>query len=315
MYKNSKSKEDEIIKLYKEGVMLTKICELTTSSQLTIKKVLSHNGIDYNLNRKKTNQEKLDKALELYKQGKSQLFIEKELGFTRKTLRKLFKDSEVVYRDKSDQQHIRCKTEINHACFDILTPESLYWIGMLYADGHITENIEYSIELTQHKDDIEHLKKFKEFLKSTRPITKGNGDCKRVRVNSKYINLRLRKLGFTHNKSYTGKPHDLFKNSIDFWRGCVDGDGGLYHHPSGKKSTIAHIFLCGTLDTILNFIQFCVIKIGVTEKKPTFTSKGNGLYRVSYYGEEAQKIAKIFYKDSTIYLDRKYKTYLEWTQE
>jgi DNA invertase Pin-like site-specific DNA recombinase len=40
MYKKSREKSDLILKLYNEGVILSRICEITSSSQLTVKKVL-----------------------------------------------------------------------------------------------------------------------------------------------------------------------------------------------------------------------------------------------------------------------------------
>jgi len=309
MYKKSKEKADQILSLYKEGKMLTEITQLTSSSQATVKKVLLHFGIDYDSERKENRLETLNKVLELYNSGKSQIYIEKELNLTRKTIRELLKSKGIEYRDKSQQHHIRYNTQINHNAFDILNPESLYWIGMLYSDGHIETAKESSIELTLHNDDVLHLEKLKLFLNTTRPITNGNGECKRLRFNSKIIRNKLVELGFTSNKSLNLIPHDLLKNSRDFWRGVVDGDGGVYNYPNGTKQ----IFLCGTLETIFEFIIFCTAH-GIKSKYPT-KNKGKNLYSVSYYSNDAVLLGNILYKDATAYLDRKYKTYLEVCQE
>ena len=311
MYKKTNLKSEEILRLYKEGKMLTEITQLTSSSQPTVKKVLLNNGIDYTLDLKKSKEEVLKKAVELYKEGKSQVYIEKTLNLTRKTIRELLKDSDVIYRDKSEQYHIRYKTEIDHDAFDILTPEALYWIGMLYTDGHIEQKREASIELTLHKQDEQHLEKFKQFLKSNRKISgNNNSDCKRVRINSKKLRDRLVELGFTSNKSTSIAPHELLKNSRDFWRGCIDGDGGVYKHNT-KDYITNHITLCGTLETIFEFIIFCNKYIGIKDKYPT-PCKGKNLYQVSYYGQDAKNIATYLYKDSSIYLERKYQTYTQF---
>jgi hypothetical protein len=303
----------EILKLYKQGVGLEKISKSTHCSQNTVKKVLLHFGIDYDAEKKIKYQKTLDEAIKLYKEGKSQLYIEKELGLTRKTIRELIKTNGIKYRDKSEQQHIRNKTVIDHDCFDELTPEALYWIGLLFADGHITKK-EYSIELTLHTDDKEHLEKFKKFLKSNRNITNGNGDCSRVRVNSKKLWNRLKELGFTHNKSEVGKPHNLLKNSRDFWRGVIDGDGGVYNY-----AYMQQMALCGTLETIFDFVIFCNSHAGVKDKYPSPSDKEgftkSKLFQISYYSKDCQKVLNLLYKDATVYLDRKYKTYLEMTQE
>jgi hypothetical protein len=306
MYKTTNTKVEEIQRLYDEGVKLTEICKLTSSSQPTVKKVLLSCGIDYDAERLKAREQQLKQVIELYNQGKSQNYIETHLKLTRKTIRELLKEAGVDYRDKSQQQHVNRKTVINHNAFDELTPEALYWIGMLFTDGHIEQKREASIDLTLHNNDIEHLYKFKEFLGTTREVKKDNGDCSRLRVNSKQLRDRLVNLGFTHNKSTSIVPHELLKHSRDFWRGCIDGDGGIYIHSYTGKTN--HLTLCGTLETIFEFAIFCNTYIGIKDKYPT-KSNGKNLYQISYYGQDARKIATYLYKDSTIYLQRKYDTY------
>lgn len=311
MYKTTNSKIEEIQRLYDEGVKLTEICKLTSSSQPTVKKVLQSCGIDYDAERKKAREQQLKEVIDLYNQGKSQNYIEQHLKLTRKTIRELLKEVGVDYRDKSEQQHLNRKTEINHDAFDELTPEALYWIGMLFTDGHIEEKREASIDLTLHNEDIEHLYKFKEFLGTNRGIKKDKGDCSRLRVNSKKLRDRLVELGFTHNKSTNIVPHELLKHSRDFWRGCIDGDGGIYLNKikkDNKEYVTQHIFLCGTLETIFEFAIFCNTYIGIKEKYPS-KAPGNNFYRISYYGQDAIKIADYLYKNSSIYLDRKYQVY------
>lgn len=324
MYSKSKLKSEQIKKLFEEGVILTEICNLTSSSSLTVKKVLLSFGIDYNSWKEQDYQDRLNKAVDLYRQGKAQLFIEQECKLTRKTIRTLLKSQNLKYRDRSEQHHIRYNTEIDHNCFDQLTPESLYWIGMLFTDGSIGKS-ESCVELTQHTNDIEHLRKLKMFLKSSREIStnekskesyyKGRkiytegGNTSRLRVNSKKIHNRLIELGITPNKSLTAKPHELVKNSSDFWRGCIDGDGGVYHYP--ERYTI-DVSLNGTLETIFDFIIFCSRQTGVKEKYPTrCLSSGESLYQVHYYGEDCRKILILLYKDATVYLDRKYAMAME----
>jgi hypothetical protein len=300
-------KSGEILRLYKEGIGLELISKTVHSSQSTVKKVLLHFGIDYNFDKKIKYQKKLDDVLNLYKQGKSQLYIEKQVGLTRKTIRNLLKSKNIKYRNKSEQKFLDYGTELDESVFDELTPEALYWIGLLFADGHITKK-EFSISLTLHNNDCGHLEKFKLFLKSNRKITPDKGDCSRVRINSKKIWYRLKELGFTNNKSDVGKPHLLLKNSKDFWRGVIDGDGGVYNYDYMNQMS-----LCGTLETIFDFIIFCTSNLNIEDKYPSHS--GKKIYQVGYYSEDCKKILNLLYKDATVYLDRKHKTYLEMTQE
>ena len=149
-------------------------------------------------------------------------------------------------------------------------------------------------------------------MKSNRKISKGNGDCLRVRVNSKQLVNKLVDLGFTSNKSITIFPHDLLKESKDFWRGCIDGDGGIYSKVHNKL--YEQLFFCGTLETIFEFIIFCVKYTDIKDRKYPTICNGKNLYEVSYYGQDAKKICDLLYKDSTVYLNRKYEMYKQFQQ-
>lgn len=244
---------------------------------------------------------KKQEVLKLYSEGVSQIEIEKRLQMTRKTIRELIKSSELHYKTKSEQWLIRYGNELDETVFDELTPEALYWIGFLYADGHIIKDRGYSIELALKKEDKEHIVKFKSFLSASNPIKDfKKGDASRIRIGSQKLWQKLKDLGFDNNKSFTAKPNELLKNSRDFWRGVIDGDGGIHV----KYNSIT---LCGTFETIKEFIEFCE-----SNKKPSKAS-GKELYQVHFYGKEAIKIANLLYKDSEIFLDRKYQKYLEIT--
>jgi len=240
---------------------------------------------------------KKEKVLELYSQGVSQIEIEERLQMTRKTIRELIKNSDLHYKTKSEQWLIRYGNKLDETVFDELTPEALYWIGFLYADGHIIGSRGYSIELALKKEDKGHIEKFKKFLKCSNPIRENKNNF-RIRIGSQKLWQKLKDLGFDNNKSFTAKPHELLKNSRDFWRGIIDGDGGVHV----KYNSIT---LCGTLETIKEFIEFCK-----SNKQPSKAS-GKELYQVHFYGKDAIKIADLLYKDSEIYLDRKYEKYLE----
>jgi len=56
--------------------------------------------------------------------------------------------------------------------------------------------------------------------------------------------------------------------------------------------------------------MFCYNIVGTQAKYPT-KCKGPNHYEVSYYGQDAKKIAECLYKDACVYLDRKYEKYLE----
>lgn len=310
MYKKSEIKTQQILDLYSQGIILTKICEETKTSQPTVKKILKENGIDYNDLKKIKYQEKLEQVKVLYEQGKSQLYIEKELGLTRKTIRELLKSSDIYYKSKSEQWRIRYGNTLKEDVFETITLESAYWIGMLYTDGHITKTTN-CVDLGFHSNDKDHLKKYLGFLHSSNTIEKtSNRNFCRVRIGSERLYKSLQSLGFTNQKSWNAIPPKCLENSRDFWRGCIDGDGGIYN-PYSRHGT-KQISICGTLDTIIRFIEFCQNNTNITSKKYPTQKEGKCLFAVSYYGKEAEQIADLLYKDSTIYLERKYNIYKSW---
>jgi hypothetical protein len=315
MYTNTQEKSEKIREMYLEGVKLTQICEETKTSQSTVKKILASFGIDYDVREKQKYQEKLDLALELYEQGKSQCYIEKELNLTRKTIRELIKNKEVHYKSKSEQWRLRYGHTLKEDAFETITPESAYWIGFLYTDGHITgdKTEGYNVELLIQRGDREHLQKYLDFLECSNRIEDGvsNGnDYSRVRIGCRRLHESLKNLGFTNQKSYDAVPHESVQNSKDFWRGCIDGDGGIYNPYQNQLSK--HIFFCGTFDSVIGFICFCESNTNIKNRK--FPTKHDTIFQVSYYGKEAEEIADLLYKNATVYLDRKYQIYLNWLQ-
>jgi len=261
---------------------------------------------------KRTTEETKEKVLALYLEGKSQSYIERTLQMTRKTIRTILKENDIHYKSKSEQWRIRYGNTLKEDVFETITPESAYWIGMLYTDGHIgAGNRGYNIEFGLHIQDKDHLQKYLNFLESNNPIqddTRG-GYC-RVRIGSERIHKSLQNLGFTNQKSYDAIPHKSLENSKDFWRGCVDGDGGIYN--PYKKHGSRQLSLCGTKDTIERFILFCEENCHLHNTKKPTRHGGKCLYEVSYYGREAEAIAALLYKDSPVHLDRKYQIYQDW---
>lgn len=275
------------------------------------KRVYPHRPYNAVANLTKVSVEQKEKVKELYLQGSSQSKIEETLKMTRKTIRTILKEAGID-RSKTEQWRIRWKSSLNDNAFDELTPEALYWIGFLYADGHVRkQGSEYSIEVEIELKDADHLGKLSKFLGSEKEPKQYSDNSVTIRFYSKKIQERLRELGLNHDKSYTAKPHESLKDSRDFWRGVVDGDGGIYNHRSGKTNITPHVFLCGTLETIFEFIIFCNKQLGIKEKYPT-KQQGKNLYSVSYYGNDAIQVVSLLYKDSSVHLDRKHNSYEKW---
>lgn len=256
------------------------------------------------------------RALELYKEGKSDNFIRKELKMDSYTVKHLI-ESAGIKRDLNKAiRGAKSVATIYDNILNNLTPEALYWIGFLYADGHIEKN-RPRISLTLSELDKEHLVKFGKFFGENIPVIqtqerglKSNGyvcnAAYRVRFSSKEIYSRLVELGFTSRKSWDIIPHDFLKSSPHFWRGVVDGDGWVLN------KDIPVVGMCGHENTVKAFLKFVAmfgIPVEATAKKE---KRRDSLWKTDLRARSlVVMVLNLLYKDATVYLDRKYQKYLE----
>lgn len=216
---------------------------------------------------------------------------------------------------------IQGKASFNETIFDSIdTEEKAYWLGFLFADGTISSSplrndakTQYQIELSLSSKDLSHLEKFAKFIGYTQPLYCDETRC-RISVYSKHMWQVLNANGCTPQKSLTLKfpKIELFKDIqlvYHFIRGYWDGDGCLSY--SNKEHTKAEISVIGT-DEILNPI----ISLICPDIKPTLHILHPESQSITKYfnisGLNAYNTISKLYKNSTIYLQRKYEKYLEY---
>lgn len=273
---------------------------------------------------------KIIQALVLYKAGKQVKDICKELHLDSQILNKFAREAGIK-RDHAEA--VRKGTSyatIKDDALDILTSDALYWIGFLYADGHIEKTPRTRISITLSEKDKDHLKKFNQFIASgtldIRDVTgksrkknpapgQKNFDYKyfRIAFSSRKIYDRLTELGFTSNKTLALVPIEILKWSRDFWRGVVDGDGWVYESNtkrSDDKYKYPVIGVSGTEDTNKEFLNFVKLN-NINHHSNYRKDKKANVWTIDIQGSIAKAILNLLYKDSTIYLDRKYQKYLE----
>lgn len=182
--------------------------------------------------------------------------------------------------------------------------EKAYWLGFLYADGCLCDKTR--IQLMLKGSDINHLKKFQDFLRCKKePVLKtynGYIRCQLV-FRCKKMFQDLINLGCYPQKSKTlsfpskEQVSDYFLK--DFLRGYCDGDGylGVYHKDGHDY---ARFSLCGTphfLEEMLNRTNWKRNKIRIRK---------DGLAIIEWQGKPGKELAHKIYDNSKIYLDRKY---------
>lgn len=117
---------------------------------------------------------------------------------------------------------------VNESYFDrIDAPSKAYWLGFLFGDGSLIER-KYGcrVQLSQRRDDLNHLLKFKRTVRSENAIIEDGGTC-HIRIGNPTFAANLRRHGFTSTKSTDGVLPDLETWSLKrgFVRGLADADG------------------------------------------------------------------------------------------
>lgn len=266
-------------------------------------------------------EEKRVELIDLYtNQGYSIAKLRSTLGMSKETIRKVIESEGLEIRNQSTQQLLNNGSgSLKHDAFDILTPESLYWIGFIYADGYVKQkDNRHLITIDLSTRDRQHLEKFKNFLSagvSIRDNIRKKGDkeyyTSNITISSKQLFDRLTSLDFTSNKTYDATVHLDLVQSRDFWRGLFDGDGWISRTHT-RQYQYAWVGLCGTKDTIQCFIDFVKgsgIQTEVTEARFKKGTKNN--YETAFVNKVGHQVLDLLYKDSTVYLERKYQSYLE----
>lgn len=185
------------------------------------------------------------------------------------------------------------------------TEEKAYWLGLLFADGHISKKDKVMLCMK----DLDIIEKFKKSLNSNHPIKYDSYNNPYINIGCKQICNDLRRIGFNNQKSYDVDfnkilsfiPKELLHH---FVRGMFDGDGSIkiYEYPYLNKPQYHFGYtglknVCEFIQTFLGFNNKLV-----QEGKFTYTCKTRDL-------EKIKEIYKILYKDAHIYLDRKYETF------
>lgn len=254
------------------------------------------------------------KALEMYKQGISITKIAKQLQIDRGCLSNRLKIAGIVIDKNNNRKYYSDETFFN----EINTEEKAYWLGFLMADGnlHSSARNDYRIELGLSYIDKNHIHKFLNSLQSNYPIFKRivklqgkNYESCRVLIYSKMLHQALVNLGCTENKTFSMKMPkiriDLYRHFI---RGFFDGDGSISNMNKNPKTLQIHIS-SGCKEFLNELSEFIQNEIGI-ELKLRNTHTCYELYL--YNQDRVNTFLDYMYKDTSIFLDRKYNRYCSY---
>lgn len=239
--------------------------------------------------------------------------LEKELGISAETIRKVIRRFGEI---RKLNEALKLYT-VNEDYFEIIdTPEKAYWLGLLYADGHVTKELDRVIISLKEEDGC-LIEQFAEDIEYTGVIetTRNQPNPKAqqfpqtsVRINSRKMAKDLTKWGCSPSKT-----KDLsFPHWMEEWlrphfaRGFIDGDGWV-SITRRKNSELLTVGWCGTwamtFETAMFFWNF-------TEYRNLSTYDQGIIYINKTTGKFAIQIGDLIYKDATRKLERKYNNYI-----
>ena len=209
--------------------------------------------------------------------------------------------------------NFRKSKTLNQDFFEIIdTEEKSYWLGFLYADGHVSKpsRKQKNVTLGLAPKDSNHVKKFAKIFNANYGIySRGKNDPFKIflcTITSEKMWKDLYNNGFSNNKTTVDSdetmnfvPDNLFHHFI---RGFFDGDGSI---SMGKKGSI--IFNIVGVKSVLERIKKYLLKKCLINDVNIFPKKNIKYVSVLEWSGifQLNKIYNVLYKDATVYLERK----------
>ena len=231
----------------------------------------------------------------------------KEINIDRHTLTELLK--------RNNSYEDRYKRDVDVNFFEkIDNEEKAYWFGFISADGHIGKN-RNSIKIALALKDKKHVEKFKKSIKSEHSIIirkqkafNNIFEAAEIVINNKKIHSDLYNLGLRNLKINHLLPKDIPDELMHHYlRGLYDGDGWFTLTPRSRELGL------GMNKPILEFFNKQIVKFLKIKSRPVKEYKSIFRYRVAHK-DDIKKILDWFYEDATVYLDRKYEKYKEFSR-
>lgn len=217
------------------------------------------------------------------------------------------------------------KYQVNDKYFDDLrNPEVIYTIGFLYADGCNHNCVSITLALEEQDGYIlEKINSNLENEKSVKFLDKSNKHDFGYTYKNQYqldiYNVRIAKilniLGVTPRKSLTLEfPKWLHPSMYNYFvLGVFDGDGSVYRYIREKSTPQVNLTITSTESFCKALVDICAKYIGIRGHIYD-ASCHNGITKVFTLSGPlvVKKFMDWMYKNSTIFLLRKYNRYCEY---
>lgn len=263
------------------------------------------------MRKKEFTKEQLNDIFEKYQNEKlSMTKIGEQYGVTKTVISRVLKENNIKINNNHDNHVYKA----DYQKFKIIdSQEKAYWLGFLAADGcNYWRTINASIIVNVHRQDKEHLEKFKKFMNSNVNIIdymqnsgfSNNTPMSKIIFNSKEMSLDLSDKGVVPNKSLILKPPKIKEEYYNsFILGYFDGDGSIYKTSQHNNYGISIVGTKEMLEWINN-----ILNISSKLEKRNEDTTNNYYIRCGGTKKPYQILSKL-YKNAPVYLNRKYEKY------
>ncbi len=234
-------------------------------------------------------------------------------------IRKILKENNVDIRYRYGRDTNEKKYCDEHYLDVLDTPEKFYFLGFFAADGtNMQDSKRISIKIQAR--DVDLLLRFKEmfhseyelhYVKRPQPTW---SDCYDFYMGGKYLCDRLDELGFPQRKTFKLNYPDYIPDEFvrDFIRGEFDGDGCISLSDNNRCAECSFVgykpFMRGLQKAIKE-------QTGVLFREVPYSKNDKLCRMVSYRKDDNIKFLNWLYKNSSIYLQRKYNKYIQFINE
>jgi hypothetical protein len=258
---------------------------------------------------------KWTEIIKLFNEGKSLTEIGKIVGIHRKYLYPKFAAEEI----NTNRVYGRIHFFDEHWFDEIDTEEKAYMLGFIYADGSVGYSTGgYTLRIGLAAKDIHILKHFNKLISEEDMVKEYEDNEKRkyckIALHSKQMVSTLRdKWGVCENKSTILKnPTNLDLNLYShFVRGMIDGDGWIYITSPKAKECSCSVNLINSIDLNNHLVNYFKEILNIdfhTTEMPCVTTDDMSIIAIKSFAR-CTKFLDWLYKDSNMYLTRKYNKY------
>lgn len=244
--------------------------------------------------------------------------VEKKYNLSHPTISKILKDVPKYTKAKLNNPNMK-----EHFFQEINCEENAYFLGLLIADGNVFKDNtgrQASISITLDLKDEYILQKFKEVLQADTSVGYDGRGCGQIAVRSNIMAEDLAKYGVIPRKSYhTYLPEIPNQYMWHVLRGIFDGDGSILAKPSpnndGHNRFLHCISFCGTHKLMEDISNYLYKNLAFKQKPTVYDYKDRQLSELKIQNIDDIYLFGIYiYKGATIFLDRKYKIFLDFKQ-